>query len=64
VAFFQGLKDASSSINSSCIPLLLYDLVIGVASTSQLGGPYFVKDEVQVEQQLSVLNWGVLSWEN
>jgi len=33
---------------------------IGVASTLQLGGPHIVKDEMQVEDQLSMLNWGVL----
>ena len=33
---------------------------IGVASTSWLGGPHIVKDEMQVEDQLSMLNWGVL----
>ena len=38
-----------------------YDpLCIGVASTLQLGGPHIVKDEMQVEDQLSMLNWGVL----
>ena len=37
---------------------------IGVASTLQLGGPHIVKDEMQVEDQLSMLNWGVLPWEN
>jgi len=44
---------------SSPIPSIL--LLIGVASTSQLGGPYLVKDEMQVEQQLSMQNWGMLS---
>ena len=34
--------------------------IIGVASTLQLGGPHIVKDEMQVEDQLSMLNWGVL----
>jgi len=29
------------------------DCLIGVASTSQLGGPHIVKDEMQVEDQLS-----------
>ena len=33
---------------------------IGIASTLQLGGPHIVKDEMQVEDQLSMLNWGVL----
>ena len=33
---------------------------IGVASISRLGGPHIVKDEMQVEHHLSMLNWGVL----
>ena len=33
---------------------------IGIASTLQLGGPHIAKDEMQVEDQLSMLNWGVL----
>jgi len=36
------------------------DKLIGVASTLQLGGAHIVKDEMQVEDQLSMLNWGVL----
>ena len=39
---------------------VLYVIIIGVASTLQLGGPHIVKDEMQVEDQLSMLNWGVL----
>ena len=41
-------------------PKTLLDINIGVASTLQLGGPHIVKDEMQVEDQLSMLNWGVL----
>ena len=42
------------------LPTNVIGKVIGVASTLQLGGPHIVKDEMQVEDQLSILNWGVL----
>jgi len=34
--------------------------IIGIASTSRLGGPHIVMDEMQVEHQLNMLNQDVL----